>query len=367
MKDSKLDLIDHIYEAAFVPDDWERVCEKLSIEVDSFSAALITVNGDQSYRWTCSPNAREGMEQFSNSPLRFQNIRPQRHLQRAASSFLRDIDLMTEDELADDPIYNEFLRPRGLGWTVGDMFQEPAGHMVIFDLIRPTARGPFDTADVDRLNALRPHLARAAMMSSRLEFERINAAVQALELTGLPAAIIGTGGKILAANSLLETFAPQIVVTAYDKLQFDYAGAKAKFEEALSRQQTDLSGSCSFALPMTLERSPAVVHLLPVLGQARDIFVHATFFLIVTPVDRTRVPSAETIQGLFDLSPAEARVARSLAMGNDVSRTAQDFSLSTETIRSHVKAILSKSGMTRQADFVAAIASIRPVGPDYDE
>ena len=357
-----LALIDHIYEAAFVPEHWENVCEQLSAQVNSFSASLITIAGDQSYRWICSANAREGMEQFSTSPLRFQNVRPQRHFERAPSSFMRDIDLMSEEELASDPIYNEFLRPRGLGWTVGDMFQEPSGHMVIFDIIRTTAAGPFETHDVDRLNALRPHLARAATMSSRLAFERINAAVEALELTGLPAAIIGLGGKVLAANSLLQDFDPQITITAYDRLRFDYSGAGDKFERALLQQPVDPSHGCSFAIPQSDDSPPAVVHLVPVLGNARDIFVHAQFVLVVTPVDRSRVPTAETIQGLFDLSPAEARIARSLSMGSTVTQTARAFSVSAETVRSHVKSILGKSGMTRQTDFVAAVASIRPVG-----
>lgn len=354
--------IDQIYEAAFIPELWETVCEKLSAAVDSYSASLITMGSSQSFRWTCSANVREGMEHFSQSPLRFQNVRPQRHAALSPFSFMRDIDLMTEEELAVDPIYNEFLRPRGLGWTIGDMFQEPSGHMVVFDIIRETARGPFHMADVDRLNDLRPHLARAAMMSSRLEFERINAAVEALELTGLPAAAIGAGGRVLAANRLLQGFGPQIQIAARDRLHFGFAEANARFAALVEQQRSLPVASASFPLPQAEGHPPAVVHLVPVRGHARDLFVHAAFFLVVTPVDRSRVPTAETIQGLFDLTPAEARVARSLSIGNDVARTAAEFALSAETVRSHVKAILGKCGMSRQTDFVAAIASIRPLG-----
>jgi len=41
----------------------------------------------------------------------------------------------------------------------------------------------------------------------------------------------------------------------------------------------------------------------------RDIFTQATALLVVTPVDRAAVPTAEVLQGLFDLTPAEARGA----------------------------------------------------------
>lgn len=353
-------LIDHIYEAAFVTEHWESVCSELSDEIGSYSASLITIDQRQSYQWVSSENLRDDMHRFSQSPLRFQNIRPVRHMQLSPFSFMRDIDLMTEDEIARDPIYIEFLRPLGLGWTVGDMFQEPSGHTIIFDIIRETDRGPFEQMDVDRLNLLRPHLARAATMSSRLKFEKINAAVQALELVGLPAAVISASGRVLGANGLLGDFAPQVAITAYDRLVFKSVGANAKFSEAIRRGQTspDFRG-CSLPLPQTETRAPAVLHLVPVRGNARDIFTHASYFVVATSVDRSRVINSETLQGLFDLSPAEARIARSLAVGNDVAATALEFGIGIETVRSHVKSVLSKCGMTRQADLIATIVSHR--------
>lgn len=356
------DLIDQIYEAAFVPEYWETVCEKLSEEVESYSASLITIGENQSFQWVSSSNAREPMQRFSQSPLRFENVRPQRHLALSPYSFMRDIDLMTADEIANDPIYVEFLRPLGLGWTVGDMFREPSGHTVIFDIIRRTDVGPFEQADVDRLNSLRPHLARAATISSRLQFERMNAAIQALELVGLPAAVITPEGRVIAANNLLQDYSPQVSIQARDRLMFGLADTNLKFADMLSRSQTEARPR-GFSLPMrqTPERLPAVVHFVPVRGNARDIFVNAAYFVVATSVDRSRMINNETLQGLFDLSPAEARVARFLAMGNDVAATAQHLGLGVETVRTHVKSILGKCGMTRQTDLVASITSLRPL------
>lgn len=352
--------IDDIYEAAFVPEHWRSVCEQLAQEVDSYSASLITNDENQSFYWVSSPNVQLDMERFSQSPLRFQNVRPARHLAKSPFSYMRDIDLMTEEEIACDPIYAEFLRPLGLGWTVGDIFQEPSGHTIIFDLIRESAAGPHTTMHVARLNELRPHLARAATLSSRLQFERINAAVQALALVGLPAAVLTSGGKVLAANGLLERLKPQISITAYDKLTFGSATTIERFADALARGKATIrSRGCSFPLAPTAVSPPAVLHLVPVCGNARDLFTRAAFFMIVSTSDRSNVLECETLQGLFDLSPTEARVARSLAIGNDVTATAREFGIAIETARSHVKSILSKCGMNRQADLIASILSYR--------
>lgn len=358
-----LKLIDQIYEAAFVTENWESVCEELSREIGSFSASLITVDESQSFRWISSRSIRSDMERFSESPLRFQNVRPARHLARSPFSFMRDIDLMTEEEIETDPIYTDFLYPLGLGWTVGDMIREPSGHTIIFDIIRERSAGPFSIEHVTQLNELRPHLARAATTSSRIHFERINAAVHALELVDLPAAVLSHQGKVLAANKLLEAFQPQIAIAAKDRLTFGSAASNAKFTEAIARK-AEHSAGCSFPLPQTETRPPAVLHLVPIRGDARDIFTHAAYFLIATAVDRSRVVDSETLQGLFDLSPAEARVARSLALGNDVAATARDFGIGIETARTHVKSVLGKCGMTRQADLIASITSLRtPKGP----
>ena len=51
---------------------------------------------------------------------------------------------------------------------------------------------------------------------------------------------------------------------------------------------------------------------------ARDIFVRCTGVLVMTPVTLPQAPPVELVQSLFDLTPAEARVARNLAAGETV-------------------------------------------------
>jgi DNA-binding CsgD family transcriptional regulator len=195
------------------------------------------------------------------------------------------------------------------------------------------------------------------------DIRALNAAVGVLQMVGLPSAVLRNEGRVIVNNELLEDFAPQVIVVADDSVRFTYAPANKLMSEALQTARTSgNSVSRSFPLPRNKEAPPAVMHLLPFRGAARDIPVSAAFLLIVTQIDRSRVPTVETIQGLFDLTPAEARVARSLAVGSSVAATARHLAVGVETVRTHVKAILFKSGMSRQTDLVAAIASVRPLG-----
>ena len=80
--------------------------------------------------------------------------------------------------------------------------------------------------------------------------------------------------------------------------------------------------------------------------------------LVVTPLGSSQTLSGDLLNGLFDLSPAEIRAANGLVQGKTVDDLATQFSLSRETIRSQIKGLLAKTGMSRQADLVALLANV---------
>jgi DNA-binding CsgD family transcriptional regulator len=90
---------------------------------------------------------------------------------------------------------------------------------------------------------------------------------------------------------------------------------------------------------------------LPVRGAAQALFVHGSAVVMVTPVDRARVLTAEVLQGLFDLTPAEARVAQGIGQASSVETLAAALGVKTDTVRTQIKAVLAKTGSkTNRAD-----------------
>ena len=78
----------------------------------------------------------------------------------------------------------------------------------------------------------------------------------------------------------------------------------------------------------------------------------------MTPVTAPQAPPIELVQSLFDLTPAEARVARNLASGKSVEAIASDGGVSPNTVRTHVRGVLDKTGCNRQVEVVALLAGI---------
>ncbi len=101
-----------------------------------------------------------------------------------------------------------------------------------------------------------------------------------------------------------------------------------------------------------------VVHLVPIRRAARDIFTTAASIIVVTPVSRSEAPSATVIQGLFDLTPAEARVARLIAGGDSVNEIAAASSTSAGTVRNQLKSVFAKTGVNRQGDLISLLSNV---------
>jgi len=81
--------------------------------------------------------------------------------------------------------------------------------------------------------------------------------------------------------------------------------------------------------------------------------------LMLTPVTRPEAPSIDLIRSLFDLTPAEARVARGLAAGQTVKDIAAESGTTTNTVRTHVKSVLRKLGVSSRREAVEKLAAAR--------
>ncbi len=353
------DLRNRIYEAAMIPEMWPANCDMISAEVGAYSMALMSISSDGNFRAVSSPHIAEPLAAFLQTDLPSQNIRVKRQMETGVGSFLRDVDLMTAGEIDADPIYDAFLRPIGLGWTAGAIFQEPSGSTLIFDLLRKQEFGAFTSAEIARLNLLKSDLARASLMTTRLRFQEAKSVTSTMASLGLPAAVLGESGRCVAMNGELEALAPRISTGWGDRLQFQNAEANKLFQSSLQQLNATRSPEV-LSLPVAAgeQTLPLVIHLVPVRGNARDIFSSATIVMIVTTVGMPGPTNLSVLSGLFDLTMAEARIARELAFGRSVDEAAKALNLSVNTVKTHTKAIFQKTGVKRQSELTALLSGL---------
>jgi DNA-binding CsgD family transcriptional regulator len=349
-------LIDRIYEAALIPSLWPAVLGELGAAVGGNGGFLFGVRDG----YTSAVNSVEYdqlMPVFLNDGWSERDPNLPRAIALNHAGFVTDYDLLSEEEIATNDVYCNFYRKHGIGYRAGTIIPIPSGDSIAIVVPRHQDRGPVPPEVVALLDGLRPHLARASLTANRLGFERARAQADALQVMGLPGAVLRGRGQVFAANSLFDALMPSLFQDRAQRVTITDIAADALLAEAL--------GTLSFAgdrtvksmpIAATAGHVPMVLHVIPVRGSARDIFTQATALLVVTPVDRAAVPTAQVLQGLFDLTPAEARVARGIGQAETIDTLADATGVNRETVRSQLKAVLSKTGLSRQQELVSLLA-----------
>lgn len=79
---------------------------------------------------------------------------------------------------------------------------------------------------------------------------------------------------------------------------------------------------------------------------------HPVVVVTIRRATPARLPSAETLQAAFALTPAEARLAREVLKGDGVSACARRLGVTANTARTHLNRVFDKTGTKRQAELV---------------
>lgn len=352
-------LVDRIYEAAVVPELWPGVLHDIAELAGCFGGIIFTTTARGITRWTGSDEGKRFFDAFlANRAAQEDNVRLKRGIEAKRHGFFGTHELYGRTERESSAVYTEFLLPNGWGYAAGSVLPMPNGDLAVFDLERRFADGPVSAEELAQLNALWPHMARSAALSIRLQLQRARAIVDTLDKAGMPAAILSGQDRILAANSAFEAMKEQVVFLAHGKLALADVASNRLLAQALHAIRASVTTMNSIPVPAQADSSAAVIHALPLPGEASDVFYGATAIVIVTKLDRSTSPSAEILTGLFDLTPAEATVANRILAGLSVNEVAIERRISRETVRSQVKKILAKTGSQSQADFIRRLAPL---------
>lgn len=359
------DLVDLIYEAAFVPDCWEQVLQQASDISASASAQVFFVNEFGPPNGTTLPNMRLLFDEFIKGDAWAFCDSMRRMCELQPASFVHVDDFLTPEEIERDPA-RIMLREIGIGAHLCAAIGLPTGEIATFVFQKWARDGGYTRAEIERLDTLRPHLARAGLISSRLQFDRARAAVSALEAMGLPGAVV-RNGALLATNPRFEAVLDALfVLRAFGRISVADRRANPLFQAAMDdcgrRDRPPLVMSIPVGAAAE-DEPPHVIHIVPLRRSARDIFAGADLLLVVNRIEMSAgLPSGSLVKALFDLTPAEARLAHHLASGQSLAAAAAAFGLSMSSARTYLARIFCKTGTHSQHELVALLRSAGSLG-----
>jgi DNA-binding CsgD family transcriptional regulator len=136
---------------------------------------------------------------------------------------------------------------------------------------------------------------------------------------------------------------------------------KACLEKLMDRLRVSPDIAALPCDPIVIRRkgkASVIVRTLPVHGAVRTPFLGARALLTLTVIEPRSGQKVTLLSKAFGLSPAEARLASTIAEGIDPERAAQELGISRETVRSQLKAVFAKAETHRQSELVALLSRL---------
>lgn len=344
-------LIDTIYESAVQTEGWPNLLESVARSLGA-TGGILMARGEGGPQWLASPRGNHVYRKLLADGWGESDDRIARLVERRHAGFLTDGDIVGVEQTATLPLYAELLKPEGFHAAAATVIRREQTTLVL--TVEGFASQAHARAAVPALDRLRPHLARAGMLSAQLGLERARGAVATLEQVGQPAAMLDGNRRLLAANRLFEAWLDRY----YADTARGFRLADPVADQALGPLL--LASGGALALRGLADLPRLVLHVIPVRGVARDIFTGAAAILTLSVPGRAGVPGAALIQSLLDLTPAEARLAHEIASGLSLSEASHAAGITPNTGRTHMKRIFSKTGFSRQSDLISLLLSVAP-------
>ncbi|MFZ3353186.1 MAG: helix-turn-helix transcriptional regulator [Xanthobacteraceae bacterium] len=347
----------HAFSAAAAnPALWEAAMDAAAQVTGSTGAALLPVRGhlpsvpiSQSVGELFAAYFRDGW--YKTDP-RYAGIPAL--IQRGVMS---DFDVAPPDEFVRTPIYRELCAPLGLRWVAG--VKVAAGDdLWCLAIQRSAAEGPFGPEDIRRLSALSRNLSAAAATARAFGFARAEGALDAFEMSASAVVLFDRSGDVFRLNKAAERLLGDDVQIVGNRLVSRIQSATAALDRALHAVLWRSDGG-SLRAPVSLPREeghPVLAYVSRLSGVTADTFAPCQVVAVLVDLEARVRPAERDLMGVFNLTPAEARLASRLSSGDSIEEIAADLGITYETSRKQLKSIFQKTDTHRQAQLVALLA-----------
>jgi PAS domain-containing protein/DNA-binding CsgD family transcriptional regulator len=271
------------------------------------------------------------------------------------------------DRLLHDPgvlyrssYYNDWMRPQGFKYTIGNTLLADENSVANVTLMRSPDMATFDEREVRAFEGLSRQLTRALQISVRLERAETEIG-SAHAFDGLPQgiALVDAQGKIRYANPAMEAIlrARRGLAVRQGVIEASLPEARMRFIACMATAFAAVAnGSCDGA-PLILkydDRAHLAVQAMPVTGtMARYLPSTSLVLLMATQSCTERLASCDELRSAFGYTKSEARLAQLLVQGNDLQHSAKAMGITYGTARVYLKAVFEKAGVHSQSQLVA--------------
>lgn len=353
---------DRLGEAVLDPGRWPDLMEDICAASGSIGACLLQ-SDIRTPDVPMTESTREYFRAYFDGQYNVNDVRALRSvpLLLAGRSAVSDQDIFSDEaEMLRDPLYAHLATCDMRWFTAIGFFAGSA--LWGLSIQRTIGEGAFDASEKRALGALTRRLTETATLSKAVGRAVLTSATNAFGLIRKAAISLDRFGTVIEANALAEAIFDDDFFIADGSLAIRDRHAQRSFSEFLAQLEITPDVSALNVAPIVIRRSrkrPVVLHVLPVDGAARGPFLGGRAILVLSDMEGAQNVPLDLLCRAFDLTPSEGRIALFLAEGKSLEEAAQEFAISRETVRAHLKAVFRKTDTHRQGELIALIGRLR--------
>lgn len=354
-------LVEQLFEAPTDPKCWQRMLTALSREISEDSVSLAIAPATPEGRFFVLGN---GLGTTLVSPADLQPWADDESVKKAQPGEVFTIP-RGSDTLAATPFFENVLRPLGLSPGPGlcSLVGRDAKGLLGFALVlsrKPDwAPGP---ADRELLELLAPYLIRALRVVQHLLERRsgIEALLGIFDALVLGVMLLDAHGEVSFAN---RSAAELLGISAGASRTGPSGAAERKRRtaalQALMRQESGTSDA-ALSYPHPVDGRPLHIVSTPLRRSGTSDLPAARFSSALFFGDPSfgAAGARHTLADLYDLTPAEERLALRLAAGETLAEAASQLGVRLSTARGVLRSVFAKTGTHRQASLVRLLLTL---------
>lgn len=363
--------LDSVYDAAVQPENWPHALAAIAAVFGDVGANLSYYYDDGRFGAVVSPSLAAGVADYNETWWKH-DIRAQRAVERAlvtTSDAVTDRDFVSEDEMATHPFYTEFLARFGLRYFAGLNILPDPHVQVALTIQRAADKPPFSDAELARFKWIGRHAEQSMRLSLRLiDSDIARTGLQdALARLGVAVFLLDGQERVVFANQTADRLIGRGLTKTNDRLIASGRESRARFSsaimEAVGNREWNLQDN---PRPVVIDRPggtrPLIAYFLSIRGAyesaAQQLFSRVRAAVLVIDTEGQSIADPALVRDVLGLTASEARVAALIGAGCSPRDIAGRLNLAEETIRTALKRVFSKTGVSRQSELVVLLNRI---------
>ena len=358
-------IISCIYDAALDPELWENVIQQMSITFKADQGYMRVINTKSSHVQHVYAHNKDAQWEKPYKDYYIHKDPWLNDILKSKESFISCTHhYLSNKEYEALEFHRDFVVPQKTHYGMGGKIHIKNNLESFLGLNRDKKRQGFEDEYLDALRSFTPHIQKALLINQKTQHDNLkhNLLSDALNQINSPLLLVNKNGGILFINSQAE----QLIELRTDisiknnhlalsspldhkklgKLIHQATGKDNSIRQGRAMCFTDSTSNSSISI-LVSPINPQIVHI--------DTQSNENILLALSTHQDQKSLSVELLTGLYNLTPAEARLTANLCQGLSLDEISEKLELSKNTLKSQLRSTFAKTGVSRQAELMRLI------------